>query len=33
MNGREKVIEVRDLVKRFGAFVANDNLSFDVYKG
>ncbi len=30
---REKVIEVRDLVKKFGAFTANDHLSFDVYRG
>jgi len=30
---REKVIEVRDLVKRFGAFTANDRLTFDVYRG
>jgi len=30
---REKVIEVYDLVKKFGAFVANDHLTFDVYKG
>ena len=30
---REKVIEVHDLVKKFGAFVANDHLTFDVYKG
>ncbi len=29
----EKVIEVRNLVKRFGSFVANDRLSFDVYRG
>ena len=29
----EKVIEVHNLVKRFGSFVANDNLNFDVYKG
>ncbi len=29
----EKVIEVRNLVKKFGSFVANDNLSFDVYRG
>ena len=26
-------IRVRNLVKKFGDFVANDNLSFDVYKG
>ena len=31
--GRETIIYVRDLVKRFGHFVANDHLSFDVYKG
>jgi len=30
---REKVIMVRNLVKKFGNFVANDNLNFDVYKG
>jgi ABC-2 type transport system ATP-binding protein len=29
----QKVIEVRNLVKKFGNFVANDNLNFDVYKG
>ena len=29
----ETVIKVRNLVKKFGHFVANDNLSFDVYKG
>jgi ABC-2 type transport system ATP-binding protein len=29
----QKVIEVRDLVKKFGNFVANDHLCFDVYKG
>jgi ABC-2 type transport system ATP-binding protein len=27
------IITVRDLVKKFGSFVANDHLSFDVYKG
>jgi ABC-2 type transport system ATP-binding protein len=32
MTGKE-VIKVRNLVKRFGKFVANDNLSFDVYEG
>ncbi len=26
-------ISVKNLVKKFGSFVANDNLSFDVYKG
>jgi ABC-2 type transport system ATP-binding protein len=30
---REKVIEVKDLVKRFGVFTANDRLTFDVYRG
>ncbi len=30
---REKVIEVKNLVKKFGSFTANDNLTFDVYKG
>jgi ABC-2 type transport system ATP-binding protein len=29
----EKVIEVKDMVKRFGSFVANDHLTFDVYRG
>ena len=29
----EKVITVRNLVKKFGSFVANDNLTFDVYRG
>lgn len=27
------VISVRNLVKKFGSFTANDNLSFDVYEG
>ncbi|HKL67894.1 MAG TPA: ABC transporter ATP-binding protein, partial [Bacteroidales bacterium] len=26
-------IEVKDLVKKFGSFIANDHLSFDVHKG
>ena len=30
---REIIIRVRNLVKKFGNFIANDNLSFDVYKG
>ncbi len=30
---RVKVIEVNELVKRFGSFVANDRLTFDVYRG
>jgi ABC-2 type transport system ATP-binding protein len=29
----EKVITVRNLIKKFGSFVANDNLNFEVYKG
>lgn len=29
----ETVITVRNLVKKFGNFTANDNLNFDVYKG
>jgi len=29
----EKIITVRNLVKKFGSFTANDNLTFDVYKG
>jgi ABC-2 type transport system ATP-binding protein len=29
----EKVIIVKDLVKKFGDFIANDHLTFDVYKG
>jgi ABC-2 type transport system ATP-binding protein len=32
MKGKE-VIKVRNLIKRFGRFVANDNLSFEVYEG
>ena len=30
---REVIIKVKDLVKKFGHFVANDHLTFDVYKG
>lgn len=33
MTGTKKVIEVEGLVKKFGSFVANDQLTFDVYKG
>ena len=33
MKTEQKVIEVEGLVKRFGSFVANDHLTFDVYKG
>ena len=29
----EKIIEVQNLVKRYGTFTANDNLTFDVFKG
>ncbi|MBN2638698.1 MAG: ABC transporter ATP-binding protein [Bacteroidales bacterium] len=29
----EKIIEVKDLVKKFGNFVANDHLTFDVNRG
>lgn len=31
--GSEKIIIVEGLVKKFGSFVANDHLTFDVYKG
>jgi ABC-2 type transport system ATP-binding protein len=30
---RDKVISVKNLVKKFGSFVANDNLSFEVFGG
>ena len=30
---RNTVIKVKELVKKLGSFVANDNLSFDVYEG
>ena len=30
---KETVITVKNLVKKFGSFVANDNLTFEVYKG
>src|SRR6056297_1489760 len=33
MMTEEKVIEVRELVKKFGSFIANDHLNFDVYRG
>ena len=29
----EKIITVHNLVKKFGSFTANDNLTFDVYRG
>jgi ABC-2 type transport system ATP-binding protein len=33
MQDKEVIIKVKGLVKKFGNFVANDNLSFEVYKG
>ncbi|PLW92088.1 MAG: ABC transporter [Marinilabiliales bacterium] len=30
---KERIIIVKDLVKRFGDFTANDHLNFEVYKG
>ena len=30
---RKTVIEVKNLVKKFGDFIANDNLNFEVYEG
>jgi ABC-2 type transport system ATP-binding protein len=33
MTDKENIIVVKDLVKRFGHFVANDHLSFEVRKG
>ena len=33
MRSNEKIIEVKNLIKKFGNFTANDSLSFDVYKG
>ena len=33
MNQRPNIISVRNLVKKFGDFVANDNLTFDVHEG
>jgi ABC-2 type transport system ATP-binding protein len=33
MNQQIPVITVRNLVKKFGSFVANDHLNFEVYKG
>ena len=32
-DGMEKAIEVKNLVKRFGSVVANDNVSLDVRRG
>jgi ABC-2 type transport system ATP-binding protein len=33
MNHRPPIITVKNLVKKYGDFVANDNLSFEVYEG
>ncbi len=33
MNGKNKIIDVKGLVKKFGNFTANDNLTFSVSKG
>jgi len=33
LENREVVISVKDMVKDFGSFRANDHLTFDVYKG
>ncbi len=33
MNRKTTVISVKDLVKKFGSFVANDHLNFEVYQG
>ena len=33
MGNNEYVIEAENLVKKFGSFVANDNLTFKVEKG
>ena len=33
MAGQEHIIEVKELVKKFGSFVANDHLTFHVEKG
>ena len=33
MKSNETVITAKNLVKKFGSFVANDNLTFEVYKG
>ena len=30
---KETIITVKNLVKKFGNFKANDNLSFEVFKG
>ena len=33
MDCREHIIEVKDLVKKFGSFTANDRLTFHVCRG
>jgi ABC-2 type transport system ATP-binding protein len=33
MNDRKPIIKVKNLVKKFGDFVANDHLNFEVYEG
>lgn len=33
MSNLETIITVKSLVKKFGNFIANDNLSFEVYRG
>jgi ABC-2 type transport system ATP-binding protein len=33
MNNRRSIIRVKDLVKKFGDFTANDHLTFDVFEG
>jgi ABC-2 type transport system ATP-binding protein len=33
MKSEKTVIKVRDLVKKFGDFTANDHLNFEVYEG
>jgi len=33
MSNQETIITVKNLVKKFGKFTANDNLSFEVYRG
>ncbi len=33
MDGREHIIEVKDMVKKFGSFTANDRLTFHVEQG
>jgi len=33
MNNKQKVISVKNMYKKFGDFTANDDLTFDVFKG